>query len=133
MRRVVTVSLTIFFINSFAQTGDDFELRNTRFDDLCEPSLTLQSIDSDELKHIQTHGAAFYLYPEQITKSYTGCQIVWLGNGHKLVTRHYRDGKLSWLRGQEPKDIEPYFCLYNKEGLVTDRSFNLRRCPGLEE
>jgi len=80
-------------------------------------------------KKIHTHGIDFYVYPEAVPSKFTGCQIVWLENGHKLITKHYELGKISWVKGQEPKDVLPFFCLYDDGKLNEAASFNVKRCP----
>jgi hypothetical protein len=94
----------------------------------CKGTLMIGEVEG-KLKVIETHGADFHVYPESVPENFTGCQVVWLGNGHRLVTTHYALGKITWIRGQEPKEVKPFFCLYDNEKLVENESFNLRRCP----
>lgn len=99
-----------------------------RLDPNCANTLMLNEAEGTPKKR-QAHGLEFHVYPETVPSDFTGCQIVWLENGHKLITKHYTRGRLTWARGQEPKDVQSLFCLYDDGGLNEGLSFNLKRCP----
>lgn len=118
--------LSIFVVN--ASHAQEDRIVDGRLDPNCGSTLMLSEIEGQS-KKTQTHGMAFHIYPETIPNNFTGCQNVWLENGHKLVTKHYKLGNVTWAKGQEPKDVEPFFCLYGDGNLNEGASFNLERCP----
>lgn len=124
--RLLVSLLSAFAVNA-SQAQEDIHVEG-RLDPYCGSTLMLSEIER-QAKKIQTHGVGFYVFPEAIPDNFTGCQTVWLENGHKLVTKHYKLGKLSWAKGQEPKDVEPFFCMYDDGNLNEGTSFNLERCP----
>ena len=129
LRRIIIFTFYIVTAsNSYAGPELNDDQRNTRFDENCNSDLMLGEIKG-EFEKDQTHALDFYVYPKEVGSSFTGCQTVWLANGHKLLTRHFSGGELTWVRGQEPKEIIPYFCLYEEGELLTSKSFNLKRCP----
>jgi hypothetical protein len=99
-----------------------------RLDPHCKTTLMLGEIEGAP-KIVETHGVGFHFYPGSVPNDFTGCQNVWLGNGHKLATTHYKSGKVTWIKGQEPKEVKPFFCRYKNEKLVESESFNVRNCP----
>lgn len=104
------------------------DIEGTRLDQNCASTLMLSDV-ADSTKPIVMHDIEFVVYPETIPDNFTGCQVVWLGNGHRLATKHYESGKLSWMRGQEPKEVRPFFCVYHQGVLDVGESFNAARCP----
>jgi hypothetical protein len=78
-------------------------------------------------KPAPAHGASFITYPPQIDSSYSGCQIVWLEDGHKLSTTLFRDGKGVWMKVQEPKG-KSFFCAFDQGVLITKKS-DVKNCP----
>ena len=121
------VSLLSAFVANASHAQGDVKVEG-RLDPNCESTLMLSEIEGQS-KTIQTQGVAFHIYPETIPHNFTGCQIVWLENGHKLVTKHYKQGNLTWAKGQEPRDVEPFFCFYGGGNLNKELSFNVKRCP----
>ena len=109
--RLLVSLLSALAVNASHAQGD-IQVEG-RLDQNCGSTLMLSEIEGPS-KKIQTHGVDFYVYPGTIPNNFTGCQIVWLENGHKLVTKHYKLGKLSWEKGQEAKDVKPFFCLYTE-------------------
>ena len=124
-KRLVSL-LSAFAVNA-SHAQEEIQVEG-RLDPHCGSTLMLSEL-GEQPKTIQTHGVAFYIFPETIPNNYTGCQIVWLENGHKLVTKHYELGILTWAKGQEPKDVKPFFCLYGNGPLIEEASFNINRCP----
>jgi hypothetical protein len=112
-------------LNGTAAAPDDIE--RERMDLNCGSGLMLEDLENKP-ELIETHGFGFYLVPAAVPKDFTGCQVIWLENGHKLVTRHFKAGQLTWVRGQEPKEVRPYFCVYTDGKLNKDASFNIHRC-----
>ena len=99
-----------------------------RLDPNCDSTLVLSEVEGKP-RVIHTHGVDFHFFPGFVPENFTGCQVVWLENGHRLITTHYKLGKVTWIKGQEPKEVRPYFCMYRDEKLVESESFNSRRCP----
>lgn len=71
-------------------------------------------------KRTPTHGVDFLVYPASIENAYTGCQVTWLGNSHKLSTVFYKNGIVQWLEAWEPKSDKPYRCHFNAGALVKE-------------
>ena len=124
--------IIIFVFSILSTTGysatkqKDLNL-DSRLDPYCSTILSINDL-KDKLKLLKTPVVNFYIYPEVFSKTFTGCQNTWLENGHKMVTRHYKNGELTWERGLEPKDILPFFCLYKEGKLIPEKSYNLKRC-----
>lgn len=124
-------AIVIYLIFSFSTAYSGTIKKDVRFaglDKNCRSTLMLGDLAKKPKLH-RTHGANFYTFPDKISNTYTGCQNVWLENGHKLVTKYYLYGEIAWVRGQQPKDVRPYFCVYKQKRLISKESFNVRRCP----
>lgn len=91
------------------------------------PNCDLKTIPSDA-KRIFAHGVNFLVFPPVLGSSYTGCQIIWLEDGYKLSTRYFRDGKVVWLKGQEPKSKRSFYCAFEHGALVKEKS-DIEKCP----
>ena len=87
----------------------------------------LQTIPK-EAKRLPTHGVDFLHYPPLIESSYTGCQITWLEDGYKLSTAYFRNGKVVWLKGQEPNSKKSFYCAFENGVLVKEKS-DVAKCP----
>ncbi len=127
MSRTLVVSILFCCVvsNGKSVTPDDIEAG--RMDSNCGSALMLEDLENKP-KLTQTHSLGIYLVPDTVPKGFTGCQVIWLENGHKLVTRHFKAGQLTWVRGQEPKEVRPYFCVYTDGKLNKEESFNTYRC-----
>lgn len=99
-----------------------------RMDPNCNSMLMIDEVEGIP-RLVETHGVHFHVYPQSVPENFTGCQVVWLENGHRLVTTHYKLGRVTWIKGQEPKEVKPFFCVYEVAKLVENESFNLERCP----
>ena len=123
---ILLIYIFIFLISSAYAKEDKIRI-NGRLDLYCSSTFSLDEI-KDEQSLQTSHGISFIIFPKEIPKAFTGCQNVWLGNGHKLITKHYSSGQITWIKGQEPKEVPPFFCLYKNGQLLIEKSFNLRRC-----
>jgi len=67
-----------------------------------------------------THGVDLLLYPARaaIPSEYSGCQSVWLADGHLLSRAHFERGQLVSVWIQEP-DKELLHCQYSAGALVS--------------
>jgi len=125
--QIILVCLVFLVPTSYGNANPKDVRIDGRLDKHCNSVLMLSDLVKKP-KLVRTHGANFYTYPSKISNTYTGCQNVWLENGHKLETKYFRYGELTWVRGQEPKDVRPYFCIYKEKRLISNLSFNLKRC-----
>lgn len=127
MRVVIVISLILLNMHAFSKATENNVRISGRLDQYCQ--IEFPAIKKNiNIKILKTHGGDFYIYPSRVSSSFTGCQNVWLENGLKLTTTHYKDGFVTWIRGQEPKDVRPYFCLYKNKLLFKKSSFNIKRC-----
>ena len=84
-----------------------------------------------------SHGVDFASYPDPLPEHYSGCQNMWIGDGHDrrsmqlLSTAKFLDGRVEWLSGHE-KDVE-FRCVYREGVLVTQESLNPENCPTADE
>jgi hypothetical protein len=123
--RTSMLSLCVLSTGADFASADDLE---GRLDPNCDSALVVSEMEGKP-GILQTHGVDFHFYPASVPDNFTGCQVVWLENGHRLMTTHYSLGKVTWIKGQEPKEVRPYFCRYKDETLVESESFNIKRCP----
>ncbi len=127
MRVVIVISLIFLNMNAISKATENNIRISGRLDQYCQIEF-LAIKKNVNVRILKTHGGDFYVYPPKVSSSFTGCQNVWLGNGFKLTTTHYKNGIVTWIRGQEPKDVRPYFCLYKNKLLFKESSFNIKRC-----
>ena len=103
--RTFVLSLCILSTGAGFAHADDL---SGRLDPNCDSASVVSEMEG-EPRVIRTHGADFHVYPASVPENFTGCQVVWLENGHRLITTHFTQGKVTWIKGQEPKEVRPFF------------------------
>ncbi|WP_229008411.1 hypothetical protein [Methylophilus sp. Leaf408] len=63
-----------------------------------------------------THAIDFYVYPDAVPKSFTGCQKVWLEDGGLLTFLRYKNGLISDVELNEP-DQKKIICKFSHSDL----------------
>jgi hypothetical protein len=81
---------------------------------------------------LHTHAANLYIYPDagvvNIDDRYSGCQNIWLEDGHLLAQARYINGTIATYRGIEPGGGKSFFCRY-KNGKVSAKPSTKDDCP----
>jgi hypothetical protein len=65
-----------------------------------------------------THAGKLLTYPASIDKGYTGCQVTWLENGHRLTAIRFEAGAVASVELREP-DGPTRSCVFTKDGALT--------------
>lgn len=72
------------------------------------------------------HGTYLFIYPRQVSNSYTGCQIMWADDGARWMALYLEKGHPKLLQVTYPFDSEAgkYVCKYENDSLVNaDQKF----------
>lgn len=83
-----------------------------------------------QARRVPTHGVDFLIWPPQIDAAFTGCQKVWLEDGHLLGTTVFKRGQVQSFSSREPGSDTTLRCNYKtsskKKPLPDD-------CPARED
>jgi len=79
---------------------------------------------------LYTHGVDLHIYPDaaSVIPTYSGCQIIWLSNGHRLARASYKNGQIERYSGWEPDRDDPIECYY-VEGKLVKATSTSEDCP----
>jgi hypothetical protein len=82
---------------------------------------------------LRTHGADLHIFPDAVSvdNSYSGCQNIWLENGHLLAQARYINGIIVTYSGNEPDSKKSFTCQYNNGKIYTDPTTR-EDCPPLD-
>ena len=74
------------------------------------------------------HGLFFFVFPRQVSHSYTGCQTMWDEGGAKWFVLTFKDGGLTNYVASDPRAPgSSVSCVYGKQALVPQLSKG--ECP----
>jgi hypothetical protein len=79
---------------------------------------------------LPTHAIDLLIYPDAaaVDAHYTGCQNIWLSDGHLLAQAEYKNGVVQSYKGWEPDGAATMRCIYKDRSLNSDKSQE-KDCP----
>jgi hypothetical protein len=81
-----------------------------------------------QAKLLSGHGLSIYVWPIDLPKDYTGCQIAWTEDGKIFAISKFHHGKILEFILKEPKE-RTIKCLYR---LIEDKNLH-EKCPSSKD